>query len=95
MSWTDGKPFTATHEHCNTAPWGWGKPGENFRCGLCGYKFAIGDTVRWQFTNDSPGAGGNPFVCVQCDTGKDGIVAEIRRRRADSRAPRNWWFVGK
>lgn len=91
-TWTNGHPFPATHEHCNVMRWNCGKPGEKFRCALCGYTFVPGDIVRWQFTNDTPGAGGNPFVCQSCDGGRDAIIAEILKRRKELSASRNWWF---
>lgn len=92
MSFTDGKPFIATQEDCQKR-WGGGKPGELFRCCFCGHKFVPGDTVRWQYTNDTPGAGGNPFVCKDCDKGRDANIAEILRRRAELKDGRWWWFV--
>lgn len=67
MSFTDQKPFIAQPDHLR-ALWYGRKPGEYFRCGLCGDKFAVGDTVRWLYTNHIPGYGGNPFVCQPCDT---------------------------
>lgn len=91
-TWTNGKPFIATVEDC-ARRWSCGKPGERFRCALCGHKFAPGDTVRWQYTNDVAKAGGNPFVCQTCDVGRDGIIAEILRRRAELKADRWWWFI--
>lgn len=91
-SFTSGEPFTATVVDCNTR-WGCGKPGENFRCCLCGHKFIPGDTVRWQFTNDTPDAGGNPFVCQPCDGGRDAIIAEIKRRREILKTDQWWWFI--
>jgi len=90
--WIKGKPFKCTAEHL-TLRWGCGGRGEKFRCALCGYKFKIGDTLRWQFTNDVRGAGGNPFVCQSCDTGKESIVAEILKRRAIINSDQWWWFI--
>jgi hypothetical protein len=87
-SWTSGEPFTATEQHCKLR-WNCRKPGEMFRCFRCGHKFVPGDTVRWVFTNDVPGAGGNPFVCGPCDGPKEELVAEILLRRSDERM---WWF---
>lgn len=89
MSFTDQKPFTATAEDCKR-DWACGKPGEHFRCGLCGHKFVTGDVVRWQFTNNLPGYGGNPFVCKPCD-GPDvvekwkALVNEWKLTRNDDR----------
>lgn len=65
-SFTNQKPFVATADDCN-AHWACKPLGERFRCGLCGYRFKAGDIVRWQYTNDIPGAGGNPLVCAKCD----------------------------
>lgn len=90
MSFTNGKPWVATKEDCRQK-WGLGAPGEKFRCALCGYKFCVGDRVRWQFTNDVPGAGGNPLVCEQCDGPKEEIVKKIISTRKEL-AERLWWF---
>lgn len=90
MSWTDGKPFIANAEHVATK---WNARSGQFRCGLCGVRFKEGDTVRWQFTNDTPGAGGNPFVCQTCDGGRDANIAEILRRRAELKDDKWWWFM--
>jgi len=77
MSFTDRKPFVVTEEQTHLA-WS-GKPdGARFRCGCCGYKFRAGNIARWEFTNDTPGACGNPFVCQQCDGPKEKIVARLR-----------------
>jgi hypothetical protein len=70
---TDGNPWTVTKEDCELR-WGSG-----FFCKLCGHRFKPGDTARWQFTNDTKGAGGNPLVCVSCDGPKEKIVAEMRK----------------
>lgn len=65
--WRSGHPFTATEEDL-AAPWSGGKNGEYFRCGLCGYKFQIGDTVRWVYMNSTPGSlFGNFLTCQACD----------------------------
>jgi len=92
MTWTDGKPFVATPEHL-AMRWNCQGAGEAFRCALCGHKFVVGDQVRWQFTNDTQGAGGNPFVCQTCDTGREAIIAEILRRRAELKTGKWWWFL--
>lgn len=77
MSFTDQKPWVATAEDLKQR-WGFGAPGERFRCGLCGAHFAVGDVVRWQYTNDVPGCGGNPLVCQKCDGPKEKIIERIR-----------------
>lgn len=65
----------ATESECQ-ARWSCGKPGQFFRCGFCGHKFQVGDKFRCIFTNDIPGAGGNPIVCEKCN----GTTAELRGR---------------
>ena len=69
MSFLDGKPRIATEQECN-ASWGGVKGGKLFRCGLCGYKFNIGDIWRCLVTN-IPSLGGiysgNPLICTSCD----------------------------
>lgn len=72
--------------------WSGGRNGCYFGCALCGHKFVPGDVVRWQYTNDIKGAGGNPLLCSKCDTGKEGVIAEIIARRKSIFSDRNWWF---
>jgi hypothetical protein len=66
MSFTNGKPFRVTEKHMK-APWRGKTDGSQFRCYLCGVHFKEGDFVRWVYTNNIKGAGGNPFVCDLCD----------------------------
>lgn len=77
MSFTDGKPFIATEKHC-AMRWGSVAGDGFFRCTICDHLFVPGETVRWQFTNDVKGAGGNPLVCVQCDGTKEEIVEKMK-----------------
>jgi len=72
MSFRDGKTWVATESDCD-ARWGGGENGKYFRCHFCGYKFKVGDKVRWQYTNDIVGASGNPLVCESCDTGQEDV----------------------
>ncbi|MBE3064588.1 MAG: hypothetical protein IMZ69_06180, partial [Spirochaetes bacterium] len=65
--WTNGKPFVVTAEQMKL-PWCGNRSGKYFRCGFCGHRFKEGDTVCWVFTNNIPGAGGNPFSCADCGT---------------------------
>jgi len=44
-----------------------GKNGKYFKCALCGHEWKLDEVVRWVYTNDMKDAGGNPFVCVDCD----------------------------
>jgi hypothetical protein len=71
VSFTDGKAWAVTAEDMKRR---WG--GSGLVCGFCGHRFALGDRARWQYTNDTPGAGGNPFVCEGCD----GDPVELRER---------------
>lgn len=48
MSFTDQRPRVATPADC-AAKWSCGKPGERFRCHLCGHKFVPGDVWRWVY----------------------------------------------
>lgn len=89
MSFTDGKPWVATAEDC-ARDWNCGKNGKHFRCGLCGHRFVVGDRVRWQYTNDIPGAGGNPFVCQSCD-GPD-MIERWKAKCAEWASDAWWWF---
>lgn len=90
-TWRDGKPFIATEEHVK-GPWMGVRDGACFRCALCGHRFKTGDRVRWQFTNDVPGASGNPLVCERCDGTKEEIVAKMREGYA-AVAGRYWFFA--
>lgn len=88
-SFTDGKPRIATQEDLQ-ANWGGGRSGEYFRCCLCGYRFKEGDYWRWQYTNDIPGAGGNPLVCKKCD-GPD-VIEKWKQMHKEAKG-RMWWFT--
>lgn len=85
-----GTPLTVTAEDL-TARWDCGEPGENFRCTLCGYRFVLGDRFRLVFTNDTPGAGGNPKVCERCDGTREEIIAKMISMREEANN-RMWWF---
>ena len=90
-SFVNGKPFVVRPVDL-TKRWSGGKPGEGFRCYLCGYKFAVGDVCRWQYTNDVSGAGGNPMVCERCDGTKESIVERWKQMHIDARN-KMWWFT--
>jgi len=77
----------ATEANCKAA-WGGGKPGERFRCYLCGHKFAVGDMFRLVYANDRPGTAGNFIVCDKCD-GPD--VVERWVAACKEAATRFWW----
>ncbi len=95
-SFTDQKPRIATEKDVSIT-WGFGKPGENFRCGFCGHKFAVGDQWRWQYTNNIPGAGGNPLVCASCDDEPAKLIEKWKKLHEEWREiiSRFWWFAGR
>jgi len=89
MSFTDGKPFIATEKHLQTN-WLCGKRGEYFRCFICGHKFQVGDTVRWQYTNNITGASGNPLVCSNCDG--PNVIAKWKELCDLWKSDKMWFF---
>jgi hypothetical protein len=94
-SFTDQKPRIATEEDC-AAKWNGGKPGEFFRCGLCGYKFKPGDHWRWVYTNHLRGYGGNPMVCQVCDGANEEVIARWKELTDQWKADKEgkyWRFV--
>lgn len=97
----DGKPRVATEEDCN-AEWSGRSPGVCFRCGLCGYRFKVGNIWRCLYTNGESGTfeyngkryakySGNPLVCVKCD-GPD-VMKLWKYKCDDMYSERNWFFV--
>lgn len=87
--WTTQKPQVATTEDL-TFKWGCGKPGERFRCYLCGVKFKEGD--YWRFVC-SPGPGMTNFMtCESCD-GPD-VRDKFAAMNAELKAmeERCWWI---
>lgn len=72
---TNGEPWAVTAEQLKMK---WGGHPRGLDCSLCGIRFKEGDIARWQYTNDVPGAGGNPIVCQNCDGPKEKIVARVR-----------------
>lgn len=64
-SFTDQKPRIATEKDCR-GQWALrSKPGEGFRCYLCGHRFVPGDVWRFVY---NPGRGINFLVCGTCDS---------------------------
>lgn len=91
---TDGQPFFATEADTKKR---WGLCGDGFRCGLCGYRFQVGDRVRWQYLNDESGHFGNLKVCADCDGTKQEILAKARALVAEYnalKAGRMWRLIG-
>ncbi len=81
-NWQDGKPFIVSQKYVDIKHWGGSHDGK-IRCGLCGEKFDVGDVARWQYTNDTPNAGGNPFVCEDCDGTKEEICKTMINMRTE------------
>ena len=90
MSFLDGKQRIATIKDVN-GKWSGGKPGEFFRCAFCGYKFVLGDKWRCQYTNDIPGAWGNPLICEKCDGTKEEVVEKWKKMHQEVKE-KYWWF---
>lgn len=74
MSFTDGTRQIATAEDL-ARNWSGGKNGKNFRCGMCGHKFKLGEGWRFQISSNATfkDANGkswgvkNLLVCDACD----------------------------
>jgi hypothetical protein len=64
LSFTDQQPRIATEKDC-TGNWSGGKNGKYFRCGLCGYRFKVGDYWRWIYAGSICHT--NFLVCEPCD----------------------------
>ena len=94
MSFTDGKPRVATEADIKMQ-WSGGKPGQRFRCYLCGHKFAVGDTWRFLYMNGTPGVHcGNALVCEKCD-GPDAVerMAAHAKAWAEFREKDAYWWA--
>ena len=84
MNFLDQTPQVATEKHL-ALRWSGGKPGERFRCYLCGHKFQVGDV--WRFVLSTVWI--NFLVCEKCD-GEDVVdrwaqkIAELREKA--------WWL---
>ncbi len=85
MSFTDQKSRIATEEDCN-GKWSGKKPGEGFRCYLCGHKFIVGDVWRWVY---SIGKGYINFLtCEKCD-GSDVLDRWVKHVKEGEQ--KYWW----
>jgi hypothetical protein len=93
MSFTDGKQRVATEEECSLR-WLGGAKGKHFRCFFCGHCFKVGDKWRFVFTNDVPGAGGNPLVCENCDDSNENLREKWKAMWQEYRSPK-WWYMHK
>lgn len=94
-NFTDQKPHVATAQDLKR-PFGGKRDGSRFRCYLCGHQFIEGDIYRWVYSNATPYAGGNPFVCSACDEGNERVIDRWRKKHAEwIRMKRGewWWFA--
>jgi hypothetical protein len=79
------------------ARWGGARPGERFRCYLCGHKFIVGDLWRYVYANGggearAPAVGhGNFMTCAACD----GLDVLERWGRACEEADRRFWWLSQ
>lgn len=90
MSFIDGKPRTATEEDCKACWTTSEKPGERFRCYLCGYKFVVGDYWRFVYANGTEGSMGNFLTCKDCD-GENVLQTYIERCNMLRKS--FWWII--
>ena len=85
---TNQKPFMVTTSDV-AARWSGVPDGLAFRCGLCGYRFAIGDTARWVY------AGGTEFlsffVCSSCEADPPDALTKWKIANEEARQ-RFWWL---
>lgn len=96
MSFLKGEPQIASEQDVKS-PWLGMRNGNGFRCHLCGYRFKIGDYWRCQFTNNIPGAGGNPLFCKSCDDTPEIVIGKWKARcdewRKFKTSDNFWWFT--
>ena len=86
MSFTDQKQRVATEEDL-VAKSSCGKPGERFRCYLCGYKFKIGD--KWRFVYAGTKHLTNFITCEKCD-GEDVLERWVELNKMIKE--KLWWL---
>lgn len=86
-TWTSQEPQIATEDHLKLR-WSGGRPGERFRCYLCGHKFKVGD--RWRFVFGGKVCSRNLMVCKACD-GDD--VRERFAAGQEELRTRFWWAL--
>lgn len=78
-NFTTCEPWVATEDDVK-ASWAGRRDGSRFSCGLCGHRFAVGETVRFQWMKSHP----NFLVCAPCD-GPD-----VQERFATFREQTRW-----
>lgn len=95
MGFTDQKPRKATEDDLK-AKWNGKGPGEDFRCGLCGYRFKLGDIWRWVNSGrrnfkdgDKTWGVCNFMTCEDCD-GDDVLDRWVQ---ANEEAHRRFWWL--
>ena len=68
VSFTRGIPWIATEGDVKAK---WGGDPKRFHCGICGHRFVVGDTVRWQYSPRQT----NFLVCEKCDDEPETLIA--------------------
>lgn len=89
VDFTNQKPFVVT-ERDMKFPWGGYRDGRRFRCGLCGHRFAKGDTARWVYLGGSGLL--NAFVCQGCDGSNESIINRLKEIRSEFHSDKFWLF---
>lgn len=93
----NGTLVEATEQHVNSRWCGY-PDNRRFRCAFCGHKFVIGDKFRAVYTNSTPGASGNPFVCGKCNASDAVLIEEWKQKHARFKQMKEeefWWFFRK
>jgi len=70
--------------------------GKGFFCAFCGHDFQVGDEYRAIYTNDLPGASGNPLCCRGCfaaHVAEEGLRARWQALCEEHRTRFKWWAI--
>jgi hypothetical protein len=92
--------FVVADESSLKSDWGCagrknGRP-RAFFCAFCGHDFILGDEYRMCYTNDIPGASGNPLTCRKCwdaAGGWKGLREKWQELWKEYDARFKWWAV--
>jgi hypothetical protein len=85
------KVVNAKTRNCN---WNGMSAGKLFFCAFCGHDFEVGDEFRAIYTNDMPGASGNPLCCRRCFDAHgevDGVRKVWAALCAEYKTRFKWW----
>lgn len=90
------REFQVADEKTCRARWQGLPLGDGFFCAFCGHGFQEGDEYRAIYTNDIPGASGNPLCCRACfeaSGGSSGLRERWRALWEEYRTRFKWWWV--